>query len=375
MGQTVLFITSNGAGLGHLTRAMAVARRLPEGIKPIVFTLSQGAPIVREQGFFVEYLPSADYLEGGQAARWATRVRWNTLFRERLLQILDLYEPAVVVFDGTYPYNGLIEVIEASPKVHWIWCRRAMWRPGLGKNSLVRTEKFDLVVEPGEFAAEADAGLTAERRHEARQVAPICYLDRDELLPREAAEAELGLEPGRLHVFMQLGAGNINDISSAVGMCVRRFQADPRVQLVFAESSIAGRAVNLPAGVVKVRGYPLARFFNAFDVAVSAAGYNTFHELIGYGVPSLFIPNADTALDDQVARARWAEAQGLGFCWEDSDGAGLLSEKIGRLLDDEVRVGMRGAMVDVAFENGAGVVADLLVTSVTSPSVITSIRS
>ena len=48
-----------------------------------------------------------------------------------------------------------------------------------------------------------------------------------------------------------------------------------------------------------VRDFPLSRRFRAFDLAVSAAGYNSFHELLRFGVPTLFIPNQDTALDDQ----------------------------------------------------------------------------
>ena len=57
---TVLFMTSNGTGLGHLTRSMALARRLDPGIKPLFFTLSAAAPVVREQGFPVEYMGSYD---------------------------------------------------------------------------------------------------------------------------------------------------------------------------------------------------------------------------------------------------------------------------------------------------------------------------
>ena len=54
----VLFMTSNGTGLGHLTRSMAIARRLDAGIEPAFFTLSAAAPVVRGQGFRVEYMGS-----------------------------------------------------------------------------------------------------------------------------------------------------------------------------------------------------------------------------------------------------------------------------------------------------------------------------
>ena len=55
----------------------------------------------------------------------------------------------------------------------------------------------------------------------------------------------------------------------------------------------------MPAGVVGLDAtFPMSRYFAAFDIAVAAAGYNAFHELIAFGVPTLFVPmSRDT--DDQ----------------------------------------------------------------------------
>ena len=49
----------------------------------------------------------------------------------------------------------------------------------------------------------------------------------------------------------------------------------------------------------------------AFDAAVAAAGYNAYHELIRFGVPSLFVPMRRQT-DDQAARARFAAERGRG---------------------------------------------------------------
>jgi predicted glycosyltransferase len=40
----VMFVSSNGTGLGHLTRSMAIARRLDREIEPLFVTLSRAAP-------------------------------------------------------------------------------------------------------------------------------------------------------------------------------------------------------------------------------------------------------------------------------------------------------------------------------------------
>src|SRR4029434_9623309 len=76
-------------------------------------------------------------------------------------------------------------------------------------------------------------------------------------------------------------------------------------QSEIAESNRTGGSVHV------VRDFPLSRRFRAFDLAVSAAGYNSFHELLRFGIPTLFIPNQDTALDDQQGRARFASDRGL----------------------------------------------------------------
>jgi UDP-N-acetylglucosamine:LPS N-acetylglucosamine transferase len=47
---------------------------------------------------------------------------------------------------------------------------------------------------------------------------------------------------------------------------------------------------------------------------VSAAGYNSFHELLGQAVPTVFVPNENPMMDAQEIRAAWAERQGLAFC-------------------------------------------------------------
>ena len=66
----ILFVSSNGTGLGHLTRSMAIARRL-ERLEPLFLTLSGAAPVVREQGFPVEYV--ASYRPRAPAATGAGR--------------------------------------------------------------------------------------------------------------------------------------------------------------------------------------------------------------------------------------------------------------------------------------------------------------
>jgi spore coat polysaccharide biosynthesis predicted glycosyltransferase SpsG len=360
----VLFVTSNGTGLGHLTRSMAVARRLRGGVEPLFFTLSAAAPVVRDQGFSVEYMGSYNTPGAGSHLEWSQRLR------ERLVELLADTDPAVLVFDGAHPYPALIKAMREfssrgrgdagrrgrkAPLVS-AWSRRPLWRPGRGRAILALAAAFDLVLEPGELAADEDTGLTVGRRHEAVRLDPIVLCDEAELLPREEAEHTLGLESGRVNALVALGQGS--EVDAAVERCLVRLAREREVQVAALESSISSR-LDVPGEVVLLRDvYPVSRYYRAFDFAISAAGYNAYHELIRFAVPTVFVP-MPRELDDQAARARYAERAGLALACE-GPRSERLEELIERMLDPAVRQRMSARARALGLANGAEEAARLL---------------
>ncbi|HLT02164.1 MAG TPA: hypothetical protein VK001_08285, partial [Geminicoccaceae bacterium] len=279
----ILFVTSNGVGIGHLTRMLAVARRCPKPLEPVFLTLSQAVRIVREQGFLAEYLPF-------HAALGCDPQQWNQSLREELKELIAFYDPPVLVFDGNVPYQGLIDALRANPDLWSVWCRRGMWQPGRGADVIARERDFDAVVEPRDLADRLDRGLTVHHRSRTRVVDPIRLLDAGDLLPPNEARAALGIDPGRRAVLLQLGAGNNYDYATlrhaAIALLRERYDADVSV----AEWPIAEQPLELPEGVRAVREYPLSRYLKAFDLVISAVGYNSFHEILLAGVPAIFVP-------------------------------------------------------------------------------------
>ena len=213
----------------------------------------------------------------------------------------------MIVFDGTHPYEALLGALGGDSTA--VWCRRPLWKRGSSRVPLGREGAFDAVLEPGELAESEDAGPTVALRDRAHRVGPIVLLDPSQLLARDEAAAELGLDPGRPTILVSLGQGP---------RCARRPAARSPVWRRARSrsrrcSSALAAAEEVPAGVVALSAtYPMSRYFAAFDGAVAAAGYNAYHELIALGVPSLFVPMPrDT--DDQPARARYAERAGIGL--------------------------------------------------------------
>ncbi len=234
-----------------------------------------------------------------------------------------------------------------------------MWVQGSGQ-AHVRRERFaDVVIEPAEIADELDRGLTTEYRGRTRSVGPVLLLDPDELMPRQQARAELGLEPDRPACLVQLGAGNNFDLERLRGGLLEALLERPEWQIVWLDWAIAQNRIELPPAVRRVRAYPIARYLHAFDCAISAAGYNAYHELLTHGLPTLFVPNEHPMMDDQLARAIYADLHGFGFLLRRRDHY-RVDETVRRLLDPVERARIRKGCMRLASENGAFEAARIL---------------
>lgn len=302
--QTYLFLPINGAGLGHLTRSLAIAKRLQrlEPSAEIIFlTTSIGVTLVHRAGFACHHVTPAALVKAGA-------LEWNTLFFATIENVLRLHKPATLVFDGTIPYLGLQRVMHNYRNIKYVWVKRALYKAGVDNSKLdAYLEKFDIVISPGELGAAKLSGQPTAGK--LNLVEPISLLDKDELLERDVARRILRLDIDRPCAYVQLGAGNINGISN-VQDHVTSLLKSRGIQVVLAQSPIALRAdPNMSADSVVV-DYPNSRYFAAFDFAVLAGGYNSVCEAVSLGLPAIFLPNTETGADDQVERVRQASQLG-----------------------------------------------------------------
>lgn len=330
---TVLLVTSNGTGMGHLTRQSAVARALGDRAEVVVLSLSSGLPVVLDQGLRGEYLPSYQ-------RPWMPRSDWHRYLADRVVALVTELGASVVAFDGVAPYRGLVLARRRLPGTAFVWFRRGLWRPGVNRAALRAEPFFDLVVEPGDLSAAADHGATATRP--AVRIPPVSVLDVLEPLPRDQAAQALGLDPTRPTALVTLGSGALGHDDDVVAAAVDALHDDPgtawqvaTTQSALQEGAAGALAVHLLQGV-----YPLARYVRAFDLVVSAAGYNAVHEFVSAGVPTVLVPNRATATDDQMARAGQLGAQGLAVVSDPADGAAGVASAIRGLLDPGVRAAL-----------------------------------
>ena len=87
--------------------------------------------------------------------------------------------------------------------------------------------------------------------------------------------------------------------------------------------------------VTLLRDYPNSMYFNAFSASVQAGGYNSFHEMRSFGLPTLFYPNMNTGMDDQLARCNIAQSEGWGLVLKERTEASI-ARSVETLLGLEV---------------------------------------
>ncbi len=159
-------------------------------------------------------------------------------------------------------------------------------------------------------------------------------------------------------VLIQLGTGSNRDVVTMIDRIIAGL-AGSGTQVVIAEwSSAAGLPPLWPDATI-VGGHPLAQYYRAFDFTVAAAGYNTFHEVIAYAVPAIFVANGHHSMDDQVGRARYAEANGLALSLDERD-LTELPEMLKVMLSEPAREFLRENCRRHATPRGAEEAASLI---------------
>ena len=302
---TIMMFPTNGVGFGHFTRLLALARRYKKynpDINIIFFTTMPTLHLLMPDGF------PAHHVSGRKKFKNMASDSWNSLIEEELILALDFHNPGMFIFDGAFPYRGMLRAIK-SRKMQKTWVRRGTFRKG-SSIPVDSIEYFDLIIRP-----EDSVPLSIDEINHGIEVIscpPIVMLDEEEMYSREVARRRLMLPLDVQVVYVQLGAGEINDINSEVRMTVESLIKHKNVHVVLGESMIGERLDISLERVQIIRDYPNSMYFRAFDASVQAGGYNSYHEVSNFGLPTLFYPNMSTGMDDQLARCNVAVDEGWG---------------------------------------------------------------
>lgn len=321
MSRTIRIVnySVNGGGVGHLTRLVAINRWVRRyarhaGVQPEIFFLSSSEAdgLLFGEGFASFKLPSKTAI----GAAGIDKLAWLALAKQWVWHSLGLLRPDLFVVD-TFPrgsYGELLNALDLCRSKAFIF--RPM-KDGFASRADFQAmlPLYDLVLVPDDESA-APVQVPESVRSRLRHVGPVMVRERVEMLAREEARARLGIAPDRLAVYVSAGGGGDATAERHLLEVARVLGDDPSLHLVIGAGPIyRGRRV-FGERVTWLTQGGVAELLPAFDVAICAAGYNTFFELQHAGVPAIFLPQEKVA-DEQDVRARRAAAVGAGLVLSD----------------------------------------------------------
>lgn len=319
----VVFVPTNGIGLGHAQRCTLIATAIGAGANPAFAAFPSCVPLVRDRGF--DCLPlvqkSPDHPED-HANDLVNYLRFRRVLRsgDRL------------VFDGGFVFDSIHRTI-LEHGLDATWIRRGLWQAGQTlATALGRERAFARVIVPGEAFAELNTDRSSGAHVHA--VGPIVQrLPQPDATARAARRAALGEKLGRevgTLVVTMLGGGVAADRTAQMQALAAMLDARPGCLHLI----VVWPGAVVPAGLASWKNTRVVQTRNALalcqiaDLVVSATGYNSFHELLYHAVPTIFVPQMATFMDDQERRARAASERGLAET--------VLAHEV-LLLDREVR--------------------------------------
>jgi len=287
----------NGRGMGHLVRQLALirmARRLcalaDVKLEPWLLTSSEADTLARREGVPALKMPSKAMLRDAGL----DPTRYLAVARGWVLNAINGLSPDILVVD-TFPggsFGELVPVLDLVP--HKVLVARAVKDEVAGDDAYAPLlPLYDDVIVP-----------------DRRDVGPILIREAAELLPRARAREALGIPDGRRAVYVTRGGGGDLDAGRELPTLVRTLRDRGWHVVVGAGPLYQGPEIR-GEGITWLDRHTPCELLTGVDAAASAAGYNTFHELMQAGVPTVFLPQPRIS-DDQHARARRALEVGAG---------------------------------------------------------------
>lgn len=307
----------NGSGVGHLMRLVSICRWIRRyaahaGVRPEIFMLtsSEADGLCLSERFASFKVPSKTAVDGAGI----DKIAYLALAKQWVWHSLGLLRPDLFLVD-TFPrgsFGELLSALDLCKKKAFIY--RPMKDSFAGRADFqAMLPLYDAIIVPEREEA-ANVRVPEAARARVRFVGPVMARERAELSPRADARASLGIHDDRLVVYVSAGGGGDAGAERQIhAVCRAILESVPGAHLVVGAGPLyRGAWLQGERITWLAQAGGVAERMAAFDIAVCAAGYNTFCELMYAGVPSIFLPQ-DKIADEQRVRAERAAAAGAAI--------------------------------------------------------------
>jgi predicted glycosyltransferase len=313
--KTVVSYAVNGGGVGHVMRLLAINRWLRhlaqtrgKNIQQLFITNSEAPSLIAREGF-----ECIKVLSHGRARRVGiSERRIIDTSAATVRSMIKSLSPHLLIND-TFPCGAYGEL----PSVRKMCADAALiYRPiKESKSSKYFFQRglgmYNKILIP-EYSSDVNLNIPPELCERASFVGPVMIREHDQVPMRTAVRELLNISNSQTAVYVSAGGGGDKAASRAISTILDSLARYTSVVAIVGSGPLFKENLRPSPSVRYLFGSPSAEILNGMDLAITSCGYNTFSELMFFGVPSILYAQSRRS-DDQRLRAMTAEANGAAI--------------------------------------------------------------
>jgi len=313
----VLFYAINGTGLGHLSRLLQIARQLRRylcalGQEPDIqfLTTSDAAQLASE--FPTYKTPSKSSFAGQEKAR-KNYIRQAKFFVSNLVMG---FRPDVLVLD-TLPEGSFREFVFLKDYAKMCVFIDRHKDPEIAQQSHIQTHLplYDLILHPDVPERRTEYAVPEQLANIQHFVGYVHGFRAAQALSPEVLRTHFHFPENAKVAYISAGGGGDPEVQGQI-QAVCEALLKKNYFLLLGYGPLYRGALFYHPQTRPLQEVEISRYFKGIDLAVSAAGYNSYHELLAAGVPTLFFAQKK-GLDRQDLRIAHGEQQGYHLSLQD----------------------------------------------------------
>lgn len=317
----ILFYAINGSGLGHLSRLLAIARSIRDLLKAMALpydlrfvTTSEGSGAVWD--FPVYKVPSQTVV----AHCGLGQEEFTASCRLLVINLIASLRPDVLVTD-TVPQGafGEMSLLTGHVKSMVYIDRHKDPKHSTSDVHLAHLPLYDKILVP-DTPCQVDRYPIPTALEDRRDFVGYVHGYRPEsaLEPQQVRDY-FGVDDQQRLIFVTGGGGGDPAARASLQHLVTTLAANPDNFLLVGYGPLYQGDCLYRKNVVPFWELNVSRFFRGLDLAIAAAGYNSYHELLAAKVPCIFFAQPK-GMDRQDERVGFGLAQGWHYAFN-RDGA------------------------------------------------------
>lgn len=308
----VLFYAVNGLGLGHLTRMMALWQGFLHQqkylIEPFFLTTSHASNLLCR--YKIPYVQFPSKTAVSQNPTWGYRAI-GRLYQALVNDVYDQFRPHILIVDTLVlgSHFDLANLLRFG-NAYKVYVHRARKQDAYDAGTIQAQRFYDLIIAPHYRGSEI-IPLPVEHDIPLYWSGPLFFAGNP--VSRPDVRNYLNARPDENIVLITLGGGGDTSNQELFQEILRLITALPNTKILLGRGPLDNQNLKITSkNIIETNYFPLSEWYSGIDWAISAAGYNAFHELLHAGIATIFIPR-QRGLDDQYFRAKRAAESEAAF--------------------------------------------------------------